>query len=90
MFTEGESTASDPAQMHKYLKLILNQTMLMQTFVDDLLDLKQLKEGVFSLSCKVFDPNEVFQSVCSIFSPQSDSKKVKLNFFVHPGLRLPN
>jgi len=34
---------------HKYFKLILSQIMLMQTFVDDLLDLKQIKDGVFSL-----------------------------------------
>ena len=30
----------------------------MQTFVDDLLDLKQIKAGVFSLVSQVFDPIE--------------------------------
>ena len=43
--------------------------MLMQTFVDDLLDLKQIKDGVFSLVTEVFDPNDVLEMVCDIFSP---------------------
>ena len=43
--------------------------MLMQTFVDDLLDIKQLKDGVFSLLTRVFDPTEAIQLVLQIFDP---------------------
>ena len=36
-------------QAKKYIRLITTQLMLIETFVNDLLDLKQMREGVFSL-----------------------------------------
>ena len=45
------------------------QLMLMQTFVDDLLDLQQIKNGVFKLMDGVFDPNEILDLICTIFTP---------------------
>ena len=50
----------------------------MQTFVDDLLDLKQIQEGVFSLVSEVFDPNHAIELVCSIFDPQATAVGVKI------------
>ena len=50
--------------------------MLMQTFVDDLLDLQQIKDGVMKLAVGVFDPNEVLELVCTIFAPQAIAKGV--------------
>ena len=41
----------------------------MQVFVGDLLDMRQLCDGVFSLTENLFDPNEVFDLVCDIFIP---------------------
>lgn len=41
----------------KYFKLIIAQLTLMQTFVDDLLDMRQLKDGVFSLESLLFNAN---------------------------------
>ena len=43
----------------------------MQVFVGDLLDMRQLTDGVFSLTENEFNPNEIFDSVCNIFSPQA-------------------
>ena len=43
--------------------------MLVQTFVDDLLDLEQIKNGAFKLIDGIFDPNEVLDSICAIFAP---------------------
>ena len=54
--------------------------MLMQTFVDDLLDLGQLKSGRFKLVKTVFDPKETFQMVCDIFSPQTIAKGVSISW----------
>jgi len=48
----------------------------MQSYVDDLLDLRQLQSGVLKLVEKVFDPTETFQLVCDIFSPQTQAKGV--------------
>jgi signal transduction histidine kinase len=41
----------------------------METFVNDLLDLQQIKNGVFKLVDEVFDPNDVLELICDIFSP---------------------
>lgn len=54
----------------------------MQTFVDDLLDLRMIKDGVFILENQVFDPNEVLEMVCDIFSIQVSAKNVHLSFCV--------
>jgi len=50
----------------------------MQTFVDDLLDLQQMKNGVFKLVLDIFDPNEILELVCSIFAPQTSARGVLL------------
>ena len=67
------------AVMH-ILKLAMSQLLLMQTFVDDLLDLRQMKEGVFRLVNSVFDPTDVIEQVCAVFRPQADAKGIQLSF----------
>ena len=44
-----------------------SQLNLMQCFVDDLLDLRQLKDDVFSLNTEPFNVNEMLEQVCEIF-----------------------
>ena len=51
----------------RYLKLMKSQLYFMQSFVDDLLDLKMLREGNFKLNTAVFDPNKVINLVHRIF-----------------------
>ena len=36
----------------------------MTSFVDDLLDMRQIREGVFSLTKEVFDPMETLRILC--------------------------
>ena len=36
----------------------------MASFVDDLLDLRQIREGLFSLTKEVFDPMETLEIIC--------------------------
>ena len=43
----------------------------MQSFVDDLLDLRQIKENAFALRMQPFDVNEILELVCNIFNPQA-------------------
>lgn len=52
----------------------------MQSFVNDLLDLKQLKDGIFKKELEEFNPVEVFELVHSIFTPQADTKGVELKW----------
>ena len=51
------------------MALIHSQLQVMQGFCNDLLDLRKLKDGMFHLVNEVFDPTQIFDLVCSIFSP---------------------
>ena len=63
----------------------------MQSFVDDLLDIRQIKDGVFSLEYSTFDLNEVLEEICEIFRPQTFAKGVELIVEIcSKKLRLPN
>ena len=44
--------------------------------MDDLLDLSQIKSGVFNLVKEPIDIVSIIESVCSIFRPQVASKKL--------------
>ena len=45
--------------VEKNFSLMMSQLMLSTTFVEDLLDMKQLQEGVFRLMNEPFNPTEV-------------------------------
>ena len=60
------STNVDP-EVIRYLKLMKGQLNFTQSFVDDLLDLKLLREGTFKLNTVIFDPNKVINLVHRIF-----------------------
>ena len=45
--------------IHTLVKMIFYQSQLMLCFVNDLLDLKQMKHGVYKQIITIFDPNEV-------------------------------
>ena len=62
----------------------------MQLFVDDLLNLKLMHDGIFTLNESPFDPNEVFDNVCETFIPLLDAKKIKLTFCVDKALGAPS
>ena len=55
----------------------------MQLFVEDLLNLKMMHEGVFELVKSPFDPNEVFNHVIETFTPVVEAKKIKLTYCVN-------
>ena len=72
----------DRARAEKYSKLIFAQVNLMQTFVDDMLDLNQIKNGVFKLENKIFNPIEALELVCDTFAPQANAQGVQLSFSI--------
>ena len=63
--------------------------MLVQTFVDDLLDLGQLKNDAFRFVDSVFDPNEILQMIIEIFGPQAEAKGVSIEWSIQKGLKVP-
>ena len=48
------------------------------SFVDDLLDMRQLNEGAFHLDNQPFDIHKVLKLIEDIFSPQCKSKGIEL------------
>ena len=50
----------------------------MQGFVDDLLDLSSLKEGVFNLATQPFDIVDVMKNCVNMFGPSAADKKLNI------------
>ena len=82
-------TEQEKTQSLKYCKLMLSQLYFLQSFVEDLLDLRQIKDGAFSLSSTPFDPNETFDLICSSFEPQVQLKGLQLVYNTFDGYELP-
>lgn len=62
----------------RHVELILCTIHLLSSFVDDLLDFQQIKDGVFTLTPKPFEPVKTFQLVCGMFAPQAEGKQVQI------------
>ena len=58
MMEMGDS-AKDRKEAHRIMNLIKFQIRILLCFVNDLLDLRQISEGVFEKKPTVFDPNKV-------------------------------
>lgn len=54
-------------ELKNYCSLMTSQVTLSLTFVDDMLDLSQYNEGVFSQSVSIFNPNKVLKMIEAIF-----------------------
>ena len=77
-------------QAQKYANLMMNQLAFLQSFVEDLLDLRQLKDGVFTLKQEVFDANETFDMILETFKPQAAAKNLEINFQTQKSLQMPD
>ncbi len=66
----------------KYCTLIMSQLTIMKAFVNDLLDQRQLREGVFSLDMSPFNPMREIENVVDLLSFQAKAKNVQLSFVI--------
>lgn len=66
---EMTAFSKELAQAIKYCSLMLSQIILIESFVEDLLDLKQMQAGVFNLTQQPIRIQEVLENICSIFEP---------------------
>ena len=55
---------------------MMSQLEFLQSFIEDLLDLRQLKNGEFTLVNQAFNVAQVVTHVCNIFQPQATSKGI--------------
>ena len=53
------------------IRMIYLQAQFMLFYVNDLLDLKQIKHGVFKSVVRIFDPNETLQYIIDMFKIQA-------------------
>ena len=60
-------SAHNLGQAKKYGDLIVAQINLMETFIDDLLNLQLLKEGKFLLDKNYFNPKETIEFIYQMF-----------------------
>ena len=67
----------DPTNLdraYKHAKLMKSQLSLMENFVEDLLNLKLIKEGVFQLVEEPFKIQEALNFIESMFEPHFQTK----------------
>ena len=50
------------------------------SFIEDLIDLKQLREGIFSLEKDPVNVNSIIKAVCDTFKPQAKAKKITMSY----------
>ena len=60
--------------------MVMSQLTLLSNFVQDLLDMRQLQSGVFSLTKQVFDPNKIVELVVDVFKPQAKAQKIDITY----------
>ena len=70
--------------------MIQFQIVLMFGFVNDLLDLRTINDGVFQQKNTVFDPNKVLKFVVQMFHLQAKKQKISLSFEPRRKLREPD
>ena len=51
--------------------------------------MRQLKDGVLSLTAEIFDPNELLEEIVDTFIPQAKAQRVSLRFQPKTELRMP-
>ncbi len=83
MLLEGIVKTLAAGQMLTILLLITNQLNLLLNLVNDLLDVKMIKEGKFVNKIELFNPSEVLDFVIKTLTPQAQSKQILLEFHSH-------
>lgn len=58
----------------------LNQTKYLELFVNDMLDLRQIRAGAFDFVKMPFDVMACVKDVCSIFKLQTAAKKIRVSY----------
>ena len=83
-------TAHSLAQAKKYGDMIVAQINLMETFIDDLLNLQLLKEGKFLLDKSYFNPEETIEFIYHMFNYKMKAKGINLTKGIYKDLYMPN
>ena len=76
------------AKSLEHVKLSLGQLALMESFVEDLLNLRQLSEGVFYIQNTTFNLIDTLDFVVNMFEIKSKMYGVKISYSFCPELEV--
>ena len=62
----------------------------MESFVEDLLNLRMLREGNFTIAKDRFNPTEIFDCIVRMFYFQARAKGITISYKVVNNLELPD
>ena len=78
IFKNPPLSALDTIRAEKDCRLMMGQLNFLMSFVDDLIDLRQLSEGQFRLLKEPFNLQKVLELIFDIFTPQARAKNIEL------------
>lgn len=67
-----------PPNLQEPIQIVLKNTAIMASQINDLLDSNQIKQGVFRLQRMQFQIEELINELIELFSPQVKSKNIYL------------
>ena len=62
----------------------------MESFVEDLLNLRLLREGIFTIANEQFCPTEIFDFIVNMFQMQARAKGITISYTIVDELEVPN
>ena len=66
-----------------------SQLKFMMSFIEDLLNLNMIRDNVMSLANQKFKPHKVIEFIKNLFEIKSESKGVKIEYYVTKDLYVP-
>jgi len=66
--------------------MMMSQLNFLQSFVEDMLDLRQIRNGKFTLVPETFDVSQILTLVSNIFEHQATAKRCKIIHEITDGL----
>lgn len=70
--------------------MILGQLCFMESFVEDMLNLRLLKEGIMTIAKEKFDSFECLESIVSMFAIKSELQGVTVSYSFVKHLAIPD
>ena len=70
--------------------MILGQIGFMESFVEDLLNLRLMREGIMTMAKDKFDVREALESIVSMFGIKSELQGVAVTYSLVKRLQIPD
>jgi EAL domain-containing protein (putative c-di-GMP-specific phosphodiesterase class I)/signal transduction histidine kinase/CheY-like chemotaxis protein/HPt (histidine-containing phosphotransfer) domain-containing protein len=78
------SGADLPARQHRFAEIIARSGRSLVAIINDILDFSKIEAGKIELESRPLDPNELAESVTSLFAERASGKSIDLAAIVDP------